>query len=245
MRDFIIYKQPKIPNPVVKEKYSVEELKEYPGSSIIKELELAKSGELKFVRDTEYLNKFTFSCNFQLPTPLAAKSVRYTEIVSDLWQQKTGNFAISFNAPKKMSKVAIALLSLATFGDPFLIKTTLLSRVDFLKLNDYILSMGGDLRQLIFWGIKGQDKSEAQIKQFRLSGTKLEKMPGFYELLNNASKIRLLGFGFKPSTESREIRFRLIHWGGGQLYSPPDPLSHEIFEFLNLFDQNLISGRNE
>ena len=243
MRDFIIYKQPKPPNVVRKEKLSVEELREQQGSSMIKELELVKSGELKFVRETKNLNMFTFSCVFQLPRPLAAKKVAYTEIVSDLWQQKKGNLVASFNAPKKMSKVAIALLSYATLGDPFLIKATLLSRSDFLKLNDYILNRGGDLRQLIFGGIRGQDSEGAEIKQFRLSGSKLEKLSGFKNILENTSKIRLLGFAFKPSAECREIRFRIIYWGGGQLYSPPDPLSHEILEFLNLFDHTLIPGR--
>jgi len=243
MKDFIIYMQPKIPYALQREKYSVEELKKQPGSSFLKELELVRGGELAFVRETNNLNVFNFSCKFQLPRPLAAKEVAYAEIVSDLWQQKRGNLVASFNTPKKMSKVAIALLSYATMGDPFLIKSFQLSRSDFLALKEQILKRGGDLRQLIFWDVKDQASEGAHIKQFRLSGSRLEKLPGFHDILDRSSKIQLLGFAFKPTAECREISFRIIEWGGGQFYSPADPLDHEILEFLNLFDRTLIPGR--
>ena len=246
MKDFIIYIQPRAPHAFQEGKYLVEELKKLPCSSTLKELELVRGGgELNLIRETSHLNLFNFSCKFQLPRPWAAKSVAYSEIVCDLWQQKRGNLVASFNAPKKMSKVAVALLSYATMGDPFLIKSIQLTRSDFLALKEYIFKSGGDLRQLIFWGIQDQASEGAHIKQFRLSGSRLEKLSGFKDLLNRSSKIRLLGFAFKPTADCREIRFRIIDWGGGQLYSPADPLDHEILEFLNLFNRTLIPGRGE
>lgn len=244
LKDFIIYMQLRRPDSPAKKEFSVQELKRYPGTSSIRELELVKGGKLSLVRETHSLHIFNFSCNFQLPRPLAARSVGYAEIGFDIYQQKEGNLIVTLNAPKKAAKVAISLLSYATHRDPFLIRAIQLTRSDFLSLKERILNGGGNLRQLIFWGIRDSNSEGADIRQFRLSGSRLERMPGFDEILGRSSRIRLLGFSFKPTADCREISFRLIDWGGGQLYSPADPLDHEILEFLSLFERVLIPGKH-
>ena len=237
MKDFIIYLQSRNPTPPEEKKYSLEEIKKLPFSSSLEELKYVKEGELTFIRETKYLNIFNFYCVFQLPRPKAAESVEYTKMNIELYQQKEGNIVISFDAPKKLSKIAAAFLSYVTFGDFFSIKEIHLERSNFLKLKNFVLTGGGSLRQLIFSNSRSKE-GEANINQFRLSGRDLEKIPEFSELLNRFSKIRLLGFSFK-SANCRDILFRVIEWGGGQFYSPVDPLDHEIGEFLNLFNHIL------
>jgi hypothetical protein len=186
---------------------------------------------------------FNFSCKFQLPKPKAVREATYAEYDCDIWQQRNGNIVASLDAPKKLSKIIFALLSYATQGDPLLIRPIRLMRSDFLSLKDHIMAKNGDLRQLILWELKDVSGEGAHIRQFRLSGSHLDRLVGFDDLLKRAKKIQLLGFGFKPIQECREIRFRIIDWGGGQLYSPSDPLDHEVFEFLDLFNQTLIPGK--
>jgi len=244
MKDFVIYLQPKPPTTPPKEKYSVEELKSLPSSSTLTELGLVKGGELSFVRQTEFLNVFSYSGDFQLPRPQAAGGVAHVPMNFNVWQQRGGHFVASFMAPKKLSKIAIALLSYATHRDPFLIKPVQLTKSDFISLKDYILKRGGDLKQLIFWNIRGSSIGGAKVTQWRLSGSALEKFPDFDEYLKHFPRIRLLGFSFKPTAECRDIRFRIIDWGGGQFYSPADPVAHEILQFLDLFDNTLIPGKS-
>jgi hypothetical protein len=221
-------------------KFLVDDFKNLPGSNIFEELKYIKGGTLTLVRQTELLNIFSFSCKFQLPRPIASKSVSYADYECQLWQQRQGNIVATINAPKKLARIAVALLSHATQGDPLLIRSVELTRSDFLSLKDYILSRNGDLRQLILWGLKDVSSDGARIKQFRLAGSRLQKLSGFEDLVNRSTKIQLFGFAYKPNAESRELTFRLISWGGGQLYSPSDPLDNEFFEFLDLFNKVLI-----
>ena len=185
-------------------------------------------GHLKLIRQSSLLSVFNFECKFQLPKPKAVREDVYGNYECNIWQQRNGNIVASFDAPKKLSKIIFALLSYATQGDPSLIRPIQLLRSDFLALKDHIMAKNGDLRQLIFWELKDVPGESAHIRQFRLSGSHLDRLVGFDELLKRTKKIQLLGFGFKPSKECREIRFRIIDWGGGQLYTPADPLDHEI-----------------
>lgn len=243
MKDFVIYIQAKKPGELTKEGYSVDELQTLPGSSSLYELEKIKWGRLRLVRQTSLLNVFNFSCEFQLPQPKAVREVRYGEYEFDIYQQREGNVVISFDAPKKLSKIVFALLSYATQGDISLIRPVELLRSDFLALKRQIMDKNGNLRQLIFDELKDVPGEGAHIRQFRLSGSHLDRLPGFEDLLNRTKKVQLLGFGYKPVQECRELRFRLIYWGGGQLYTPADPLDHEILEFLELFNQTIVPGR--
>jgi hypothetical protein len=245
MKDFVIYLQSRKPDDLAKQEYSVDELHSLPASGTLSELEKIEWGHLKLIRQSSLLNVFNFSCKFQLPRPKAVKEDTYAEYDCDIWQQRNGSIVASLDAPKKLSKIIFALLSYATQGDPLLIRPIRLTRSDFLSLKNYIMAKNGDLRQLILWELKDVPGEGAHIRQFRLSGSHLEGLVGFDELLKRAKKIQLLGFGFKPVQEGREIRFRLIDWGGGQLYTPSDPLDHEIFEFLDLFNQTLIPGNQQ
>jgi hypothetical protein len=240
MQDFVLYFQAKEPNKLEKQQYLVEELKSLPESGSLKGLERTEGGSLTLIRQTPLLNVFNFSCKFQLPQPKAVREAMYGNYSCDIWQMRNGSIVASLDAPKKLSKIIFTLLSYATQGDPLLIRPLRLMRQDYISLKDYILSKNGDLRQLILGELRDVPKETAHIRQFRLSGSHLEKLVGFDDLLMRTKKIQLFGFGFKPTQECRELRFRLIDWGGGQLYSPPDPLDHEILEFLNIFNKTLL-----
>jgi hypothetical protein len=242
MKDFVLYIQAKPPSELTKEEYLVEELQSQPASSTLGELEKVQWGRLRLIRQSSLLNVFSFECKFQLPKPKAVKEDIYGNYECNICQQRNGNIVASFDAPKKLSKIIFSLLSYATQGDPSLIRPIRLLTPDFLALKEYIMSRNGDLRQLIFWELSDVPGECAHIRQFRLSGSHLDRLVGFEELLKRTKKVQLLGFGYKPNEESRELRFRIIDWGGGQLYTPADPLDHEILEFLDLFNKTVIPG---
>jgi hypothetical protein len=244
MKDFVLYMQAKKPDDLVKEEYSVDELRSVPASGLLRDLEKVEWGNLKLIRQSSLLNVFNFSCKFQLPKPKAVREDVYGNYECGIWQQRDGYIVASFDAPKKLSKIIFALLAYATQGDHALIRPIKLLRADFLRLREHIMAKNGDLRQLILWELKDVPGEGAHIRQFRLSGSHLDRLVGFEELLKRAKKVQLLGFGFKPAQESREIRFRIIDWGGGQLYTPADPLDNEILEFLELFNRTLIPGNS-
>jgi hypothetical protein len=75
-----------------------------------------------------------------------------------------------------------------------------------------------------------------------MSGASLEKFLNFDQLLENASKIRGMGFAITPFYGGRRFSFRIKDWGGGQIYSPAVPLDHEISGLLKLFEEALFSN---
>jgi hypothetical protein len=74
-----------------------------------------------------------------------------------------------------------------------------------------------------------------------MKGRGLEKIPGFDEAFENAKRISSIGF-LLPNLNSstRYISFRIADWGGGQIYSPSDPLPHELATLFNLIEDILF-----
>jgi len=237
MLDFIIYTQPrkfKFKND--KKRYTVEELKDAPRSSQISELEKVKEGTLEFIAEIGEYRLFRFTCSYIQRHGTTLAEVRDRPL--DYWQSKNGSLVISFGFPRSVARIGAALLSFATFGDPMLITEFSLFKSDFLRLKDKVKELNGNLTLIdvrkVSWG-------GGKLRQLMMKGNKLEEVPGLEEVLQNVEKISSLGFSL-PSIKSvtRQFSFRLTDWGGGQIYSPPDPQPHELAEFYAFLEESLL-----
>jgi len=237
MLDFIIYTQPrKIKFKNDKKIYTIEELKDTPGSSRISELEKVKEGTLEFVGEIGEYRLFRFICNYIQRHGATLSEVRDRPL--EYWQSKNGSLVISFGFPRSVAKVGAALLSFATFGDLAVITEFPIFKSDFLRLKDKVKELNGSLTLIdirkVSWG-------SGTLRQLMMKGNKLEKIPGLEEVLQNVERISSLGF-LVPSIRdvTRQFSFRLTDWGGGQIYSPPDPQPHELAEFFTFLEESLL-----
>jgi len=241
MKDFILYLQPKGRTTTpIKEKYSLDELKKTPGTSSIPELELVKEGELRQQETLGDYTVFEFSCRY---TARHGTSLVTVERNIELWQSKKGVLVISFGFPSKVAKVATKLLSLAIFGDYSLINSFDLTNSDFFKLKERVQKLGGTITQLEVGGVSW---GGGQLRHLQMKGRGLEKIPGFDGVLKSALKISSMGFLLRGLSKSaRHVSFRVTDWAGGQIYSPSDPLPHEIAELFGLLEEVFFGASSE
>lgn len=241
MKDFILYLQPKgrSTNPI-RGKYSLDELKKTPGTSSISELELVKEGELRQLETLGDYTVFEFSCRY---TARHGTSLVTVERIIELWQSNKGVLVISFGFPRKVAKVAMKLLSLAIFGDYSLINSFDLTNSDFFELKKRVQKLDGTVTQL---EVRGVSWGGGQLRHLQIKGRGLEKIPGFDEIFEKAKRINSMGFSLPNLNNStRHISFRVLDWGGGQFYSPSDPLPHELAALFNLIEDVLFGVTEE
>ena len=234
MKDFILYLQPRDrPSVVDRKKYPLDELRTTPGTSPLRaDLEIVKSGELKPKEELGDFRIFDFSCKY------IARHGTTSAVVSrdiELWQSKKGALVVSFGFPRKVSNVATKLLSLAAFGDHTLINQCFLTGTNFLELKKRAQKLGGTITLL---DVKGVSWGGGKLKHLLIKGRELEMIPGFDDVLTNATRISSIGFAIPDiGGSTRHISFRVLDWGGGQIYSPADPLPHELSALFDLLEK--------
>ena len=241
MKDFILYLQPKrrTTNPI-KRKYSLDELKKTPGTSSISELDLVKEGVLKRQETLGDYTVFEFSCSYT-----ARHGTSLVDVGRDieLWRSKKGVLVVSFGFPRNVAKVATKLLSLAIFGDHSLINSFNITNSDFFELRKKVQELGGTITQL---EVRGVSWGGGQLGHLRLKGRGLETIPGFDEVFKKAKRISSMGFSLPNlNSSTRHISFRVLDWGGGQIYSPSDPLPHELASLFKLIGDVLFGVTEE
>jgi len=240
MKNFIIYLQPREnENEIVESEYSLDDLKKFPGTSQLPELELVRNGKLKIINELEPHRIFQFSCDFLIRLVAAAKPVT-AQLSFEVWQRKHGPIVATFEGRKKASKIAVALLSLILYGDPFSITPIKLTVSDFRNLKTNILEKhSGILNQILLRNIHTQ---KGKINRFLMTGPSLKEFEDIDDLLDNASSVSGMGFAIPSFEGERRFSFRIKDWGGGQIYSPANPLVHEVSNLLELLEEALFSN---
>jgi hypothetical protein len=237
VKDFILYRQPIQETHFDNRPYDLSELQKFPGSSRLHELEVVTSGSLRSVAELETHRIFEFSCQYYGPKPRVSPAPPLNPAKFELWQRPMGPLVVSFDPPRKVSRVAVALLSLAIFGDPFLILPLKLYPSDFLELRKRVRESDGSLSQLVLHKVSTAD---VQLRRVQLIGRQLENLSNLDAILNGAADIACMGFVLPSLGEGgRKLSFRILEWGGGQIYSPAEPLPHEIYDLLDLFEKTL------
>lgn len=223
----------------MEKEYSVDELKNFPGTSQFEELELVRNGRLKIIKEIEPHRIFQFSCEFLIKLVAATKPVS-AQLSFELWQRKHGPIVATFEGRRKASKVAVALLSLLLYADPFAINPIKLAVSDFRNLKtNILLKHSGTLSQIFLRNVRSQ---KGKINRFLMTGSGLEQFLNVDELLDSASSVSGMGFAIPSFRGERRFSFRIKDWGGGQIYSPANPLVHEVSSLLELLEEVFFSN---
>jgi len=243
MKDYVIYVLPKRDEVEIKRECSSLEVSRLPGTSrMAKEFESVRNGRLVLVRDLRSHRLFRFSCGYRVPKGASSRGkALFAELAFDLWQMKEGMFAIGFDAPRNALRIAAASLSYAIYGNPLLVAPLRLSPIHFVRLKNLVLRKSGHITQVI---LRGVQTPERKFRKFELTGENLEGTPNFDDILHSASRIVCLRFFIPALTGDRGMSFRILEWGGGQIYFPPNPLDHEILRWLGFLEEGLFSGQD-
>ena len=200
---------------------------------------LVQNERISLEEETQSHYKVTSSCEFRTPRLIAAGSAPpFVPVSFKIWLRKGSHFVISFDAGRKLSGAAMALLSYATTGNPSSIEHIKITKENFLKLKGWILAdnhpIPGGIR-----GIAMHDIEEGPIKfkQIVLNSPQLEDSPLFNRLLDSASAIANLAFTTPPlNSTSRSLSCRINYWGGLTIYTP-NLLDSEIAELIRVFEK--------
>jgi len=237
---FIIYAQPNRSSDIWKKEWTIDELMDAPGTSRIEELDIMKSGKLTLIHESPLHRVFKCLCEARLRKPVAAREAQFGQLNFEIWQQKRGGIVASLEANKNVSRCATNLLSWAIYRDPFAIRPVRIMKSDFIQLKRHVMeNLGGEVTQVNLGKIKS---TEVNLRQFYLKGSHLERLQNFDEYIERSGDIKSMGFVIPARKEFRRISFRIKYWGGGQIYSPSDPLDHEILGFLDMLDRLFVSG---
>lgn len=201
-------------------------------------VELAKNEKLSLREETRKHYRATFSCEFRVPKLIAAGvSPPFVPVNFEIWLRKNSSWVIPFDAGRKLSGAAVALLSYATTGNVSSIETTRLEREDFLKLKDWLLAdshaIPGQIKRITMHDIM---ENSVKFRQIVLNSPRLEISQLFTRLLDSASAIANLSFATPPlKSSSRPLSCRINYWGCVTIYTP-NLLDSELSELIEVFE---------
>lgn len=219
-------------------KKSLEEAQGFAKPRIKALTELARNEKIRLKEERPDFYVMTFSCDFRAPKLLAAGvSPPFVPVSFKIWLRKKTSWVIPFDAGRKLSGVAITLLSYTTTGNPSSIENIRLEKEDFLKLTDWLLedsqSIPGQIKRITMHDI---EENSIKFKQIILNSPQLEKSVLFNHLLNSASAIANLTFATPPlKSSSRSITCKINYWGCITVYTP-ELLDSELSELIEIFE---------
>jgi hypothetical protein len=201
--------------------------------------ELSKNEKLSLEKNTKSHYVANLSCEFRAQKFIAAGEIipPFIPVNFDIWLRKKSSWVISFDAGRKLSGVAIALLSYATTGNPSSIKHIKLEKGDFLQLKNQLLSedheISGQIKRITMHNTK---YDSVKFKQIVLSAPQLEESKLFNRLTDSALGISNLSFTTPPiKSTSRSLNCKINRWGGIAIYTP-NLLDSEISELITILE---------
>ena len=201
-------------------------------------IELAKNEKISLEEETKNHYITNFTCEFRTPKLIAAGiSPPFVPVDFRIWLRKRTSWVISFDAGRKLSGAAVALLSYATTGIPSSIEHIRLEKEDFLSLKDWLLTEGhaasGQIRRITMHDIV---ENSVKFKQIVLNSPQLEVSKLFNRLLSSAQAVANLSFVTPPlKSSSRSLSCRINRWGCVTVYTP-ELLDSELSELISIFE---------
>lgn len=205
--------------------------------------ELAKNEKISLVGESEDHYVATCSCEFRSRRLVAATETPppFVPVNFSIWLRKKTPWVVSFDAGRTLSRVAVALISYATTGNPAVIKHIRLEKQDFLRLKDWLLtgkhSTPGQIRRITMHDI---EENSLRFKQIVLNSDRLEDSQLFNRLLDLASAISDLTFVTPPTKSTdRSLTCKITYWGCLTLYTT-NLLDSEVSELIENLE-NLLT----
>ena len=202
-------------------------------------MKLVRNEELSLEEETRSHYVITYSCEFRAPKLTAAGSPPpFVPVSFKIWLMENSPFVISFDAGRKLSGGAIALLSHITTGDPSSIEHIKLEKENFLKLKDWVLAdshvAGGEIKHV---SMRDVEQDAIKFKQITLNAPRLQDSSLFNQLLDSASAITSLSFTTSQlGSTSRSLNCRINYWGSLTIYTP-NLLDSEIAELVRILEK--------
>lgn len=202
-------------------------------------MQLVRNEEISLEQETQSHYVITYSCEFRAPKLTAAGGPPpFVPVSFKIWLRKDSPFVISFDAGRKLSGGAMALLSYTTTGNPSSIEHVKLEKENFLKLKDWILADSPQARgEIKLISMRDVEGDTIKFKQIVLNAPRLQESPLFNQFLDSASAISSLSFATPPlNSTSRSLSCRINYWGSLTIYSP-DLLDSEIAELVRVLEK--------
>lgn len=202
-------------------------------------MELTKNEKISLEEETKNHYIATFSCDFRTPKLIAASEAPpFVPVNFRIWLRKKSSLVVPFDAGRKLSGAAAALLSYATTGNPSSIDFMKLEKEDFLDLKDWILadshSVPGQIKGITMHGV---EENSVKFKKIILNSSQLEKSPLFNQLLDYASAIANMSFVTPPlESTNRPLSCRINYWGGLAIYTS-HLLDSELSELIGILEK--------
>jgi len=219
-----------------KKEVTVPELKNFPSSWKVKNLDKVTGGKLRLLREDGEVREFEVVIDYgrRVGSTRVKASSKFKVF------QRRGGYAIAIDCPSRFIDTAAALLSLSVHGDLGGFGVRGIKRDDFLKLWEYARTRRGEPRDVHFRMIKGDS-----VSVYRVSGRAILHVKEIGEpvaLMKLAKRIKRLGFGFPPNSLSdSEFHFWIADWGGGTIYEPLQVLPHHAIALAKFFEEALSS----
>jgi len=207
-------------------------------------MELTKDEKISLEEETKNHYIATFSCEFRTPKLIAASEAPpFVPVNFRIWLRKKSSLVVPFDAGRKLSGVAAALLSYATTGNPSSIELVKLKKEDFINLKDWILadshSIPGQIKGITMHGV---EENSVKFKKVILNSSQLEKSPLFNQLLDYASAIANMSFVTPPlESTNRPLSCRINYWGGLAIYTS-NLLDSELSELIGILEKLMKEG---
>lgn len=202
-------------------------------------MKLVRNEELSLIEETRSHYVINYSCEFRMPKLTAAGGPPpFVPVIFKIWLRKNTAYVISFDAGRKLSGSAMALLSYTTAGNSSSIKHVRLEKENFLRLKEWILpdspAARGEIKHISMRDVQGD---KVKFKQIVLNAPQLQDSPLFNQFLDSASAVASLSFATPLlDSTSRSLSCRINYWGSLTIYSP-DLLDSEITELVQALEK--------
>lgn len=202
--------------------------------------ELSKNAKLSLEEETKNHHIANLSCEFRAQKFIAAGDIipPFLPVNFKIWLRKESSWVISFDAGRKLSGVALTLLSYATTDIPSSIEPIRLEKENFLQLKNWLLSEDHDIPgQIKRITVHDVDYNLVKFKQIVLNAPRLEQSKLFSQLAESALAISNLSFTTPPlKSTSRPLTCKITRWGGITIYTP-HLLDSELSELIEIFER--------
>ena len=202
-------------------------------------MNLVKSEELSLEEETSTHYVTAYSCEFRAPKLTAAGDPPpFVPVHFRIWLRKDSPFVVSFDAGRKLSDGAVALLAYATAGNPSSIEHVKLEKESFLRLKKWILpgsfAASGEIKHI---SMRDVERDGVRFTQVVLNAPQLQDSPLFNQCLDSAAAIASLSFAAPPlESTSRSLSCRINYWGSLTIYSP-GLLDSEMAELIQALER--------
>jgi hypothetical protein len=196
---------------------------------------ITRKEKLGLDEETSSHFKFSLSCEIRARRMVAAGDglSPFVPVRVEAWLSKKQPYAVTFDAGRQLSSVAVSLMSKSVFGNLSAIENLKLANEAFFSLKDWLVKSDSKKRgEITRVTLQRVQADTAVFKQIVLSAPNLESIRLFKDLFPSAAAVSNMTFATPALRASnRPLLCKLTSWGGITVYTPT-PLPSEFAELV-------------